>query len=526
MKGDGGMKSRFRQTMLNSGISVVTQFSSLVLKFVTQTFFIMVLGSQFLGTQSFFVNLMTFLSCFEFGVSSAFVFALYEPLAHQRKDQITALLQLLRYIYHRLAIVSGMIGLLIMLGLHLFHYESELVAHWQVAYLLVLANYLLFFLNENKRQLLVADQLSYVSVLNQCVILLVQTGLQIACLLWWPNYLIFLAIQLVCTLVGNWVVSLQVWRRYPFLKEPKYRQAKISTSIMTKLKKNLKGVVSTQMSTILSTVKDGLLISLLVSVHLGGIFANYTLIVSGITLMLTQLIKSATASVGNLMATTDEESVAAVENVLRTHYFINFCCTLVAAACLLGLLNPFITLWIGAKYVLPNATVILIVLVFACNQMRQTGLIFINAYGLFFQEGIKAAVEIVVSITLSVMFVLQFHLGINGILFGTLISHVGINLWWEPLIVYHYGLHRPIKTYWLRTANYWVWILAILAVIVVLPSTLVSNAWLNMGLLMAMLVSVSCLWLYVGHRRKQEFDDTKSLMFHLQDMIVTAVRNR
>lgn len=48
------MKNRFRQTMLNSGISVGAQFSSLVLKFATQTIFIQILGAQFLGTRVFF----------------------------------------------------------------------------------------------------------------------------------------------------------------------------------------------------------------------------------------------------------------------------------------------------------------------------------------------------------------------------------------------------------------------------------------------------------------------------------------
>ena len=518
------MKSRFQQTMLNSGISVVTQFSNLVLKFVTQTFFIMVLGSQFLGTQSFFVNLMTFFSCFEFGVSSAFVYALYEPLAHQRRDQIAALLHLLNIIYRWLALLSGVVGLVVMLGLHLLHYENELVAHWQIAYLLILVNYLLFFLNENKRQLLVADQLTYVSVINQCAVLIVQTTLQVACLMWLPNYLLFLAIQLGCTLVGNWVISLQVRRRYPYLKDSQYYQAKIGPSIMNRLKKNLKGVVSTQISTILTTVKDGLLIGLLVSVYLGGIFANYMLLVSGVTLMLTQLIKSATASVGNLMATTDEDDNREAEKVFMTHYFINFCCTLLAAVCLLGLLNPFIMLWIGAEYVLPKNTVLLIVLVFACNQLRQTALIFINAYGLLFQEGIKAAVEILVSVSSSMILVLQFHLGINGILLGTLVAQIGINIWWEPWIVYRYGFKRPLKKYWGRTINYWGWIAVILMLPLGMPTDLINNVWLNLTLLAIVLVMVSGGWLYIGHRRKPEYHATKQLVQQLKELVLTTVK--
>lgn len=520
------MKNRFRQTMLNSGISVGAQFSSLVLKFATQTIFIQILGAQFLGTQSFFINLMLFLSCFEFGISSAFVYALYEPLAHEQTKQIAALINLFRYIYHRICVLSAVIGLVFMFGISIFHYDTELISHWQGAYLLILANYLLFFLNEDKRQLLIADQLGYISVINQCAILIVQTILQVACLAWWPNYLAFLSIQLVCTLGGNLAVSWQIRHRYPYLRQKENRSVAVAPATLTKLKHNLKGLVSSKLSVIITTSKDGLLIGLLVSVHAGGLFANYTLIVSGITLMLTQAISSVTASVGNLTATTNQKNVKTVDKVLKTHYFVNFGCTTIAAACLMGLLNPFITLWIGTSYVLPKTTVILIVLIFACNQMRQTSLVFITAYGLFFHLGIKAAVEVIVSVGVSILLVTQAHMGINGILLGTLTSQLSINLWWEPFIVYRAGLHLSSRSYWWRTLSYWTSILLILGAIIYLPEHILANTWINLGVLLLSLLIASCAWLYIGHHRKTEFRETQNLLKNLQYLISNAVQNR
>lgn len=519
------MKNRFKQTMLNSGISVIAQFSSLVLKFVTQTIFIQILGAAFLGTQSFFVNLMLFLSCLEFGVSSAFVYALYDPLAHHKHDQIGALIGLFRRVYHWLCGLSVVVGLGFMAGLYLAHYDRELIANWQWAYLLVLANYLLFFLNENKRQLLIADQMGYVSVINQCVILAVQTGLQVVSLLLWSNYLIFLIIQLVCTLGGNLAVSWQVRHRYPYLK--KYRHVPIPAVVLEKLKRNLKGLVSYKLSTIITTSKDGLLIGLLVSVHAGGLYANYTLIVSGIMLMLTQMISSVTSSVGNLTATTGNENVEKVEKVFMTHYFVNFACTLVASACLLGLLNPFIMLWVGKSYVLSKTTVILIVLIFACNQMRETAIIFITAYGLFFPLGIKAVVEVVVSIGLSVILVTQAHLGINGILLGTLASQLAVNLWWEPFIVYRYGLQLSSRTYLRRSFRYWgSLLLALLLIANYLPTQLLTNAWLNVGGLFGIVLVGSLGWVYVGHHRQTEFAETKGLISNVRYLVVSTLQKR
>lgn len=137
--------------------------------------------------------------------------------------------------------------------------------------------------------------------------MIVQTVLQVACLVWWPNYLAFLTIQLVCTLGGNLAVSWQIRHRYPYLRQKENRSVAVAPATLVKLKHNLKGLVSSKLSVIITTSKDGLLIGLLVSVHAGGLFANYTLIVSGITLMLTQAISSVTASVGNLTATTNQK---------------------------------------------------------------------------------------------------------------------------------------------------------------------------------------------------------------------------
>ncbi|KRK33420.1 lipopolysaccharide biosynthesis protein [Loigolactobacillus bifermentans] len=504
-------KDRFKHTLLNSSIATLSQGISLILKFGIQTLFIQILGARYLGTNSLFANLMLFLALFEFGVSSAIVFALYEPLAHQRRQQIIALTQLFQRVYRWLGLLSLLIGLGLLALIPTLTGNQTLVPHWQWAYLLLLANYLLFFLNEDKRQLLIADQLGYISVRNQCLFLVIQSVLQGLALWQTGSYLLFLAIQLGCTLVSNQLIQHHVRQRYDYLKNA--APEKVAPAIMQVIRKNVQGLIGSRISRVIVQSKDAILIGLLINVTTGGIYANYALIISGITLILEQLTGSVTASIGNLKATTQTQTQA--QNVFQLHYFINFACTFVCALFLLDLLNPFIRLWLGPRYLLPQSVVILIVLNFAANQLRQTTIAFINAYGLYWKFGLKSVVETLISVGGSFILAQGFQLGIHGILLGTLISQLGLNLWWEPRLVFQDGLRAPLQAYWRRNWRFFgTFILAFCATLFI-PEQLLTTASLNFLLHFGIMLLLAPLSFWLLHLTTAEFQQAKELTSHL-----------
>lgn len=515
-------RSRLHNTMLNSSIATIAQGASLVLKFTTQTIFIKVLGAQYLGINSLFLNIMFFLALLEFGIGSAIVYALYDPLAHEDRQQITALTQLFRKIYRLLGVISLLIGGLILLLIPTLTTHSQLIAHWQLAYGLILANYLLFFLNEDKRQLLIADQLSYVSVRNQCLFLLLQTVLQALCLWFTSSYLGFLLIQLLCTLVSNQLIHWHVRRRYPYLKDAP--PIPVTASTLATIKKNVHGLIGSKLSNVMTTTKDGLLIALLLNVTLGGIYANYTMIISGIYLMLIQLTGSVTASIGNLKALSTANDEHAAIKVIQLHYFINFVCTFFCSIFLFTLLNPFITLWIGPTYTLPRSIVLVIVLNFSFNQMRQTSIAFINAYGLFWKFGLKSLIETVISVGSSLLLAGGFGWGIGGILLGTLISHVALNLWWEPRLVFRDGLRSSIRGYVNQSIYYYATLLLTLLGLFLLPQHLLSNPIVNLLLLFTGTLGLGVVLLLILFHRTTEFKNARQLLINIGWMLYRQLK--
>ncbi len=116
-------------------------------------------------------------------------------------------------------------------------------------------------------------------------------------------------------------------------------------------------------------------------------------------------------------------------------FFLNFVLVAAATAFLAVLLNPFIELWVGPRYVLAWPVTALIVVNFFLYGIRQTAVTFINACGLFWPVRYKSLVEAALSVLLSLLFLVGFHLGIAGALLSVTISTIATNIWWEPFVV-------------------------------------------------------------------------------------------
>ena len=67
--------------------------------------------------------------------------------------------------------------------------------------------------------------------------------------------------------------------------------------------------------------------------------------------------------------------------------------------------------------------------------MRKPSIMFIDAFGLQWIQKWKPVVESVVNLLASLFLVLVLHLGLLGVLLGTIFSTVTTVLWYEPYVV-------------------------------------------------------------------------------------------
>ena len=107
------------------------------------------------------------------------------------------------------------------------------------------------------------------------------------------------------------------------------------------------------------------------------------------------------------------------------------------SACLLALFQPFMTLWMGPQQTFPMGTVVLFVVYFYTWQVRIIGLNFKDAAGMWGNDFLKPYVGVVVNLFLNV--VLVRRLGVNGVLWATIVVMVCVYYPWETWV-----LHRDL----------------------------------------------------------------------------------
>ena len=71
---------RTSYSIKNSISSIASNIIIMLLGFIAQTVFIKLLGSEYLGLNSLFLNIISMLSITELGISSAIIYNLYKPL--------------------------------------------------------------------------------------------------------------------------------------------------------------------------------------------------------------------------------------------------------------------------------------------------------------------------------------------------------------------------------------------------------------------------------------------------------------
>ena len=91
--------SRTMNSILNFISSIGGQLLNIFIQFLVRTVFIRTLGKSYLGIGGLFSNILSMLSLVEFGVGSAILFKLYEPLAQRDEKRINVLVHFYRKVY-------------------------------------------------------------------------------------------------------------------------------------------------------------------------------------------------------------------------------------------------------------------------------------------------------------------------------------------------------------------------------------------------------------------------------------------
>ncbi len=438
--------SRSANLMRNASAGLAANLVSLLLAFAVRTAFIATLGIEYLGVNGLFVNVLTVLSLAEAGFGAAVSFRLYSPLAEGDTVRIAALVDLHTRVYRRIALAIAGAGLALVpvLG-HLIRDEPD-VENLTAIYLLFLAGSVVTYFFAPRWSLLVTDQRGSVTSRYQVIFGVARAALQILVLLVTANYLLFLAVQVVLGVAEFAWVSHRANRIYPFLRTGRPR---LPREEVAEIWSDVRALGVYRISAVALDGTDAIIISAVVGLAWMGRYANYTMIVTGLTMLAAALTSALTAGVGSFTATAPR---AEQQRLLRVLTFGHFVIHGTVAVCLATLANPFIELWVGADYLLSDAAAIVVAANWFIVGMLQPVWMFRSTLGLFRHGRWRPVASAVLNVGISLL--LARPLGVFGVLLGTTVARLATNAWFDPLVVYRHGLGTSVRGYLVLLLRY------------------------------------------------------------------------
>lgn len=477
-------RSRTENSIINSAMSIVTQVLTVVLNFAVKTVFIKMLSDEYLGVNGLFTNIITMLSLADLGIGIAIPYSLYKPLAKKDEHKINVLMNFYKKVYTIIGIAVLLIGLSLtpFLGLIIKDIPKN-VPHLSLIYILFVIHSASSYFFVYKKFLIDSDQKGYITSRIIFTFSTLLSIIQIILLVTTKNYILFLLSSIILVIIQNIYISSKANKLYPFIKNK--TDEKLEKEDMEGIKKNVSSLFIYKVGTVIMNGTDNIIISKFIGLIIVGFYSNYVLIINSITTVLNQIFNAITSSIGNLVVTTNKKRSKEVYDNLN---FANFWLYALFGVCIIVLINPFINIWIGKKYVMGFSIVFLLVLNFYVLGMQSVTNSFRNAYGLFWIAKYRPIIMVIINIVISVVLV-QF-IGIEGVLIGTLISRLLTTAWLDPYIVHKYGFEISPKSYYVDYLKYLVIFIAISIILNYFVSMVAINN-IFILILIAILVVIS-----------------------------------
>ena len=440
--------SRLENSTKNLFLSLGNSIFSSLLGLISRTVFIYVLGSEYLGLAGLLGNVLGFLAISEIGIATAIGFSLYKPLAEKDYRSVSALMSVYRKAYAVIGIIVSLSGIVLFFTLDFFIPHEQQPAGTGFAYFAFLLNTVVGYFLSYKTTLISSDNQAFRLVPINISMNIVQTVSQIVILLLFKNYVAYLTVQIVCSIIIMFLQNRFISKKYDQVDF--YSKDKLKPEQKKQLKRNISGLIIAKIGDYLVNSTDNLIITKLVSLAATGIYSNYLLIRNMVNGYIATLFSSVTAGMGNVVAV---ESDGRKKEVFDIMMFCAYFIYSFEAVCFMCLFNPFIgDIWIGEQFLFDSFTVFIIVLNNFLTGLRIPLITMKSASGKYIEDAwipfAFAAINLVASI------ILAKYLGVAGVFLGTIVGSLLTADWYRPIVIYRHVFHSSVIDYYKRYVIY------------------------------------------------------------------------
>lgn len=434
-------ESRVKKSFLNARVNLICYMASLVVAFFTRKVFLDQLGTEFIGLTGALQSLLGFLNLAELGVGSAIGYVLYKPIFDDDQTKINEIISVFGYLYRCIGLVILGAGVVFSLFLPLIFSDTSF--SWGVIYLgfyAFLASSMLGYFVNYRQTLLSADQRNYEVTGYYQAVTSSKMLLQMVLAIYVQSFVLFLCIEVLFGIIYSIVLTYRINKVYPWLES----DIKLGRRLFKKypeIGKYVKQLFVHKIGGFVQSQVTPILIYSFVSLPVVALYGNYTLITQKLQGFVSGVLDSTSAGVGNLISEGNKEKNYAT---YRELFAVQFLVVGVLAVCIFHLCNPFITVWLGAEYLLSTLILALVSIRFFLSAFRGTTDQFLFGYGLFYDVW-APAVESIISIAVAVVGGILW--GLPGVLCGPLVSIVIIVYLWKPYFLFRKGFEKSMFHY-------------------------------------------------------------------------------
>lgn len=212
------MSGRIQKSAKNAKYGLMSQILYLVLMFAVRYMMIRYLGLTSVSLNGLFTQVLGMLSLAEMGVGLAASYHLYGPLAKGDREKVSAVMNLLRKAYYKIAAFIAASGLALTPWIQYLVKDVDVpLPYLRVVYLMFLLSTSVSYLGSYKALLLSADQKAYLSSKISLAVRTVCSLLEITLIIVIRNFLLYLACETAYQVAYNIAVSRAVTQRYSYL---------------------------------------------------------------------------------------------------------------------------------------------------------------------------------------------------------------------------------------------------------------------------------------------------------------------
>lgn len=439
--------SRTRRTIQNSKVSLILFVIQILVGFYSRKIFLEYLGDEVIGLNTTLGNILSFLNLSELGIGMAMATSLYKPIHDNNHETIVEILSVQGILYKRIAwLLCGMSIPILIAMPYIFPSTECGIVYAYVAYLVFLSGSIFSYLWNYRQVLIQADQKNFKLMPWIHGVRYSKIFLQIALLMFTPLGIWgWIGAELAGGIVTVFAINHVIRKEYPWLR-PSEESAKLLLPRYKNLMTKVKQLFAHKIGTFVLHQTSPLIIYAFVSLETVTYYGNYMMLIGYCMTLVNVIFGGISASIGNLIADNNKNHTMQVFWELFTSR------VWIAGIACFGVyifVGPFISLWLGSRYVFNESTLLLLILYMFIQISRTVIESFKDAYQLFGDVWSPIA-ESFLNLGCSILF--GYLWGLNGVLMGVNLSLIIIVLLWKPYYTFRHGLKSPVLLYYMQYA--------------------------------------------------------------------------